>query len=154
MNESYVAAQDIPAGAPVRVVGYEPPWMGRVRELEALADFLLARIAEDEGCARFAIVEPDGVRQAPPGSWSSPASGVVQTDDDLWTTGDGRTSAFVQRFDPARMLAECEAKRQIVAECRQWLDDGEGGEIVATTALLQLGTPYADHPDYREGWKP
>jgi hypothetical protein len=45
--------------------------------------------------------------------------------------------------EPAHVLAECEAKRQII-ERHLYLQ--------GTLALLAL--PYADHPDYREDWRP
>ena len=49
------------------------------------------------------------------------------------------------RHDPARVLAECEAKRQIVQNAQDPGDD-------LFVAILAL--PYADHPDYREEWRP
>ncbi len=127
-----------------------------------LTEFLLARIAEDEGWARQAIVEPQDERRTPAGVWSSPASGLVQTDDDLWTTGDGRTSYFVQRFDPARVLAECRAKRRIVSEACKYADarsrPGAGAHVFQIWAELQtvvqmLALPYADHPDFNPAWR-
>jgi hypothetical protein len=61
------------------------------------------------------------------------------------------SAAHVARHDPARVLAECEAKRRIV--------DSEGspyveGHVPATRTLRFLALPYADHPDYRQEWKP
>lgn len=65
---------------------------------------------------------------------------------------------------PARMLAECEAKRQIVelATEQQKYDEERaagwdapydpawsyGGRTLAALAL-----PYADHPDFRDEWR-
>lgn len=102
----------------------------------SLAEFLLARIAEDE----------DRARQ----SW--------------W---------------PARQLIECEAKRRIIAEhemttirpghvegywwdayCRRCTMGGEYTDITKgpredpCATLRILGAIYADHPDYREEWRP
>lgn len=132
-----------------------------------LTEFVLARIAEDEGWARQAIVEPQqGHRRTLPGVWTSPASGVVQTDDDLWTTGDGRTSYFVQQFDPARVLAECEAKRRIVELLPEQDPDRFGAELdtmnrwdsgwyaACEEAVYALAVVYADHPDFDPRWKP
>jgi hypothetical protein len=121
---------------------FEYPWASRVRAMEALAEFLLARIAEDEAISR-------GV--AEPLSPDETFDVRFRTYESDHTQGD---SAHVRRFDPARVLAECEAKRRIIEQSRRWLDDGEGGETVATEALLQFGTVYADHPDYRQEWKP
>lgn len=50
--------------------------------------------------------------------------------------------------DPHRVLAECEAKRRIVKRCRE--SNGYWGYDVERALAL----PYADHPDYRDEWKP
>jgi len=65
------------------------------------------------------------------------------------------------RHDPARVLAECEAKRRIVGlhERRpDWPDCQECGDRdyqkpwpCSTLRLLAL--PYSDHPDYRPEWR-
>ena len=58
---------------------------------------------------------------------------------------------------PARVLAECEAKRRIVEQARNYspeLEHGDNGEWAFDTVLLALALPYADHPDYREEWRP
>lgn len=77
-----------------------------------------------------------------------------------------------------RVLAECEAKRRILKEhapigggcrrCASW-EDSEGDnpdcdEVPATAippaawfpcvTVRLLALPYADHPDYREEWRP
>jgi hypothetical protein len=124
-----------------------------------LAEFLLARIAEDEDQARY--LDSEGAEYAAmygmPGEWQS-----------------------VGLYDAKRALAECEAKRRIAEEheceatkvvlapfdpstgerrpvewdltCRVcgWADDNPSGGC-ATLKLLAL--PYADHPDYREDWR-
>lgn len=51
----------------------------------------------------------------------------------------------VARHDPARVLAECRAKRRLVEEL---------GAFRRGAALRLLAMPYADHPDYRQEWKP
>lgn len=69
-------------------------------------------------------------------------------------------AAHIARHDPARVLAECDAKRRIVADhasthecpkdgdsCGWW--DGEPCDVIRLLAL-----PYADHPDYRDEWRP
>ena len=56
----------------------------------------------------------------------------------------------------ARVLAECAAKRAIIAECRQsTLDDLSGGDDdqpVPIWVARALASVYADHPDYRQEW--
>lgn len=107
-----------------------------------LTDFLLQRIAEDEAESRHR---------------------------DTVTFGDQqRALAGIQgAFDPARVLAECDAKRRIVGLFTEgyWCDPGDARELtyddghpnsayVAGHMIRALALPYADHPDYREEWKP
>jgi hypothetical protein len=86
-----------------------------------LAEFLLARYADDEdGARRYAVI------------WS----------EDL------------ESVSPRRVLAECEAKRGVVAVCV--LMDGRPENILGSYAheiLCRLAAPYAGHPSYREEWK-
>lgn len=75
-------------------------------------------------------------------------------------------------WDPARVLAECEAKRRIVemwedpADVRalpdSMVDGRDPDEIDIQTAVAEtvdhivrlLGAAFADHPDYRPEWAP
>ena len=107
-----------------------------------LDEFLLARIAEDERLAA----------EAPP----APAS----------PQPDGHASPF----DPARVRAECAAKRHIVLACRELRPDTqilgarpEGVDYppaphdqhqLAAVTLALLALPYAGHHDYRAEWRP
>lgn len=94
-----------------------------------LADFLLARIADDE--ARVSA----------------------------WYAANGPRDTLIA---PGRLLAECGAQRQIVHNVRAWSaakDAFPGDRITSierelTRVLRYLGLSYADHPDYREEWKP
>lgn len=88
-----------------------------------LADFLLARIAEDEAMARADLA----LRFVP------------SLEPRIMGTGGEPT-------DRARVLAECEAKRRIV----EW----DEVQLEEHPVLRFLALPYADHPDYREEWKP
>ncbi|NUQ98588.1 MAG: hypothetical protein HOY79_19215 [Streptomyces sp.] len=79
----------------------------------------------------------------------------------------------IARHDPARVLAEVDAKRRIIAAYEQtaqlkWPDDPNmiltvkdrimnqaiGRVEGLMTALRLLALPYADHPDYRPEWAP
>jgi hypothetical protein len=55
-------------------------------------------------------------------------------------------------FSPARILAECAAKRAIVG----WWTEGVIGYVRVngelTNPLLPLAAVYANHPDYRQEW--
>lgn len=109
-----------------------------------LTEFLLARIAEDEAVAR----NTEDVQGSRIGSWRlAPAY---------------RPTNLVA-YHPARVLAECEAKRRIVG------DESDGAALYAVherglwpdeltrwadQVLATLALPYADHPDYQQEWRP
>lgn len=137
-----------------------------------LLEFLEARLAEDEAIAR--AVED---RSAPwDGQWKSDGPDALRTYND-WVLfhGNGRPLApglvdHVARHDPVRVLAEVEAKRDLIdlvlgyeagidgefgcchkadaiaeGECPENLvDDIEG--------LRMLAAPYAGHVDYLPEW--
>jgi hypothetical protein len=118
-----------------------------------LAEFLLARIAEDEWVA-------NGLNGA---------TRIIGNTPDFYGVGGPAAADFWQRFDPARVLAECEAKRRIVelhvateraVATIAPLDDVIGdafsqSALAVTTGVLQLlALPYADHPEFREEWRP
>lgn len=96
-----------------------------------LADFLLARIDEDERQTRAtcrAVAEDEAWRDDPPTGEPSP-----------------------------RIVAEWDAKRQLIAWLQRLDDratDNNWWTIETTEALAILALPYADHPDYREEWRP
>jgi hypothetical protein len=73
----------------------------------------------------------------------------------------------IARHHPARVLAEVEAKRDVVARyefaCKEAAQPGISEEERETrlqvagalqSVVLCLAAPYADHPDYREEWRP
>lgn len=91
-----------------------------------LTDFLLARIAEDEAVAGDVHLR-----------WCSTNEEANFNPCDCgW---------------PARVLAECEAKRRIVGELR---DSETSKHDPLDVAVYHLATVYADHADYREEWRP
>lgn len=109
-----------------------------------LTDFLLARIADDEAEAR--ILDGHYRRHELTGS-------------DLWVVDSGPSLAM----SPDRALAECKAKREIVLQQRESQISAEGDDLApwaegmayaGVLAMRYLATVYADHPDYREEWKP
>ena len=133
--------------------------------------FLLARIAEDERAAEAVMPSGRPLERGRYGSWRESAS--VQR---AVMTSGGEVVAFdvpgkpervhIARHDPARVLAECEAKRRIVEQARMAVrlsdetpDDGNpkaerihGAATAWECALDVLALPYADHPDYRDEW--
>lgn len=106
-----------------------------------LTDFLLARIAEDEEGASLVHRE----------------SCIYLNSDDTEPCDCGY---------PARVLAECEAKRRIVSsalslnEQADAMSDDEpnhasfqGQALAWRVALRFLALPYAGHPDYDTAWR-
>lgn len=100
-----------------------------------LADFLLARIAEDEQVAHAADEQ----------GWE-------------WRTREGVLLADGLTAK-ARILAGCAARRRIVEKWLRW----QGAHLeqwdTAFAAGLEdavhlLAAPYADHPDYDARWRP
>lgn len=116
-----------------------------------LADFLLARIAEDEAVAQCSGIE---TRCRRPGEdeWSewfdemSERPGIYEVQH--------RVAA-----DP-RALRECAAKRRIVERSRwveehpEWAnnDDVAGHWEDCSATLYDLASIYADHEDYDPAW--
>jgi hypothetical protein len=107
-----------------------------------LVEFLLARIAEDETGARV---------------WARIAKHALPDEAEFY---EGAPT-------PTRVLAECEAKRNLVRYStfmlQAWDDKHAGRESsypdmtrrerhTAKVILEQLADVYADHPDYREEW--
>lgn len=153
-----------------------------------LSEFLLARIAEDEATAREACAF--GHWAATMG-WISdgPDSGVWEVghevldeegshnEEDPTVRGEhlliydegGHNVAHarhIAQWDPARVLAECEAKRLAIEAAwgdhlkledewgyarheEQMSAEGDNPDVVEA-----LAWPYADHPDYRQEWAP
>ena len=117
----------------------------------SLSTFLLARIAEDEE----ALARIDDARQEAedfhaPNSDDCPCPGIVDRAHE-WDC-------------PERLRAECTAKRRIVERHKPtdspdiWIKTGSDQTIKIMAhrevVLAALALPYADHPDYREVWRP
>ncbi len=141
-----------------------------------LTEFLLARIAEDEAVAAAAVSRRDGVDK-----WEAVGSGTVvgpgydKVKHVMLPSSEDGAARHIARHDPARVLAEVEAKRRIVGiheldpiEVYSWGTTGGGCGLCDHSCetggdtwghdpcetLKALALPYADHPDYRQEWKP
>jgi hypothetical protein len=129
-------------------------------------DFLLARFAEDEAAAR-AAVEPS----AAAGPWITGrvASHLIDTvvyrpspyNPELIvhaaSTGyAGRdaadVAAHIARWDPARVLAECEAKRRRVKALNDRAPHPNAVPLLRKLLALEA-LPYVGHPDFRAEWR-
>lgn len=127
-----------------------------------VADFIRARLDEDEAAARAAT----------PGAWKIRprlegvcidagrydqviAPGVVSCGSYCY----GGTSSVdisdadaehIARHDPARVFADIAAKREIVA----WVGDYDADPDGSAWGILgHLAALYADHPDYQQEWR-
>lgn len=134
-----------------------------------IAEFLLARIAEDErqaeGAGKLAWLtfrNSDGSMR-----YTAAASSGQDPHDAIWVV-DGREvtteSNTVQvMYDETRIRAECQAKRQIVEHYQRWQptlyrNGGPKYDAVQETmyrmamrwVLERLALPYVNHPDYQE----
>ncbi len=123
-----------------------------------LAEFLLARIAEDKMIAGFAAQDlHNGSWHLNPEQEEVHAAGETPVFVAPWGGSLGPAAEHVTRWDPARVLAECEGKRRIVDECCGWIEEScedYGARALARMTLRLIALPYADHPDYREEWRP
>lgn len=150
--------------------------------MDDLIAFLRARLDEDKAVARAVEVPHDwhpGPGDDDP-EWAPeelvcmwpPEFHTSYEEDKHWrglTTESAELAAHIARHDPARVLREVEAKRRIV-EChepwtaangdiicgrcgREHIDGRPGGHFPCQTLRL-LALRYADHPSYREEWRP
>jgi len=126
-----------------------------------MAAYLLSRIAEDERVAREAAVGRGAVWTQ--GDDDSPAWDhdlvYFHSDRSGWTQfGDEAVAAHVSRWDPPRVLAECEAKRRVVEHCQEVLLHHVHGDWDATDlareVLLHFVCVYAGRLDYPPEWPP
>jgi hypothetical protein len=118
-----------------------------------LITFLKARLDDDEAHARNAF-ENDYADTKP--EWSEIWSGTVNTGDELIYTNDKGLSRHIERWDPKRVLAEVDAKREIITVCDGTIGaNANPGAIGDAEYVLQLmALPFSDHPDYRKEWTP
>ena len=122
-----------------------------------LTDFLIARITEDEAGAKAAVLGHWDAIEGPSGDWWVEHAHLADIALDL----HGENARHIARHDPARVLAECEAKRRILesssakATALDRITPGVGAVLAnAAWDLRNIAAVYADHPDYREEWKP
>lgn len=123
--------------------------------MSTLTEFLLARIAEDEAVAVRATASPwvEGVRRkGEPGRWRGIDCYSVLADrtqffiEEFETVADtevAQDAAHIARHDPARVLAECEAKRAIIAFHESW------PTLVQTPAKFERDDVNLDNYTYR-----
>lgn len=115
-----------------------------------LVKFLRDRLDSDEAGARDAFGDHnDGSPE-----WTEVSSGALDAGGELHGIGDSAVSRHMARWDPARVLAEVDAKRRIIADCVYVLEYEDHGHWIANRVLAGLALSYRDHPDYRPEWTP
>jgi hypothetical protein len=112
-----------------------------------ITEFLEARIAEDEAAARAATPSP----------WTLYDRGVGWEIPELPEVHDGLTFSksdahYVARNQPGRALAECAAKRAIMARIPRNSDLYDPGAYTSVHTIRALAAVYSSHPDYRQDW--
>jgi hypothetical protein len=125
--------------------------------MDDLAEFLAARLNEDEAAAKAAGGDPwhgdthSGLYHEDVRSQPGPfATGAYE----VFTGGE---EAHILRHDPARVLREVAAKRAILGayesqRAAQFNDPAVVDEL--RDVVQTLASVHSDHPDYRPEWKP
>lgn len=137
--------------------------------MDDLATWLRAQLDDDERVAQ-AVLGVNAVaglkRGVPAPRWETPegTSQIRSTDGILRVQHTwAREAEHIARWDPARVLAEVDAKRKLL----DWLTDVDrymdrddlswhrlSGAVDVEAALRLLALPYADRDGYREEWRP
>ena len=119
--------------------------------MNELVDFIRAQLARDEQVAREAL------EQTAP-EWRTYFKQIIapgsRHETEIAEAETSEAAAHIARHDPARVLAEVEAKRKVVAwvELQQVPNSTIGDDFAF--ALYALALPYADEPGYRDEWRP
>lgn len=112
-----------------------------------ITEFLDARITEDEELANAALNGRHGKHET---DWDY-GGYVLGAERDATPKQD----EFITTWWPARVLAECAAKRKIITE-HSPVDpcDAHDAEFKTVTCdtIRTLAAVYKDHPDYQEEW--
>ncbi|MFJ8842952.1 DUF6221 family protein [Streptomyces cyaneofuscatus] len=137
--------------------------------MDTLVQFLRDRLSDDEQTARAAMWdEQSDVWTARPPQASYERYTIVDYCDDgvvavtPENAFDDGVGPHIARHDPARVLREVDAKRQLVDKYAQVADNdiaepyeyayGWANGLGLAVRLLALA--YADHPAYRPDWRP
>ncbi|MFF6966270.1 DUF6221 family protein [Streptomyces anthocyanicus] len=129
-----------------------------------LSQWLRAQLDDDERTARAASWTDDAnawhAEPSPYGARGNAQRWYVEDamDDGVVSHVDPRASddegvaRHIARHDPARVLREIDAKRQIVDRYAWLREHGDTGGTAWVLPLLAL--PFADRPGYRDEWRP
>lgn len=137
-----------------------------------LVEFLRARLDEDEKAAKR-VHQPYRLYACDDGHVEEPmrVDGLYDENEgeyQQWEPGEDRLpnhhNSWALIYDPARVLAEVEAKRQRIAdylkicELADPVRHPDQAYVLAKGAMERTfmldALPYADHPEYDEAWRP
>jgi uncharacterized protein DUF6221 len=134
-----------------------------------LVEFLTARLDDDESAAEAcrwrdwvpgSDLHPPSVETAEPQpGWHGERATVAGLQATVGKVErEYEHAAHIARHDPARVLREVAAKRQLLADALKMAEDAADTEFwglqnnAARIAQL-LAAPYADHPDFQPEWR-
>ncbi|GHB55242.1 hypothetical protein GCM10010331_48820 [Streptomyces xanthochromogenes] len=113
-----------------------------------LVQFLRDRLDEDEVAAVA----------AKPGPWHADGGSVYATHPTDEIVSYTNSAEHIARHNPPRVLADVEAKREVLrvaAAAHDYFETFTSGFGAAMEQVLRLlALPHADHPDYRDEWRP
>jgi hypothetical protein len=125
--------------------------------MDDLVQWLRVQLDEDERIARtaprgpWAVTDAGSIVDADSGRVVSSVGGALDGRVSCWP--EGPVVDHVLAHDPARVLREIDAKRQLINWVRKWpLRTHTPASVDGVLELLAL--PYADRPGYREEWRP
>ncbi|WP_327329854.1 DUF6221 family protein [Streptomyces sp. NBC_01201] len=129
--------------------------------MDNLVQFLRARLDEDEQAARAAMwdEQSDVWTARPPQARYERYIVADYCDDGVVAVApenadpDG-VGRHIARHDPARALRNVDAARKRLVELSDAIEAGRDSYDLAATLLPYELLPYADHPDYRDDWRP
>jgi hypothetical protein len=128
----------------------------------SLAEFVRARVDEDEQAATAAAGPHKAGRKWWVDPWFDGTGGRadINTHLGIITSSRGGVEAVpaehIVRWDPARVLAEVEAKRRIIDEYEQFTSGrlySTDREQTLRRVVSLLALPHIGHPDYRQEWR-
>jgi hypothetical protein len=132
-----------------------------------LVQWLGEQIDEDERIARAACWDDqsDVWTARPPQARYEQYVIVDYLDDGVvnvspYNADDDGVGRHIERWDPARVLREIDAKRQIIEQHKRYAAErrrmmgGWDPQTDDSPILAALAAVYADRPGYREEWRP
>ncbi|MFP8960017.1 DUF6221 family protein [Streptomyces nanhaiensis] len=137
-------------------------------DVDELIAFYSAQLDKDEAAARAACwdEQSDVWTARPPQARYEQYTVVDYLDDGVVVAAPENADAdgvgqHIARHDPARVLREVEAGRRLIRAHEKWCEGrceakypNVGPDAAYYWEIKNRAAVYADHPDYREKWRP